>query len=79
MLTVVLDKKQQPVSPVGSIPSGATLVVGTPERREKIAAWISGDDDDFIVDDSPQIQQIQQNSVPASDDFVPESPVKGRR
>ena len=79
MLTVVLDKKQRSASPVASIPSGTTLVVGTPERQEKIAAWISGDDDDFIVDDSPKIQRIQQISVPASDDFVPESPVKGRR
>ena len=76
---MVLDKKQQPTSPVASIPSGTTLVAGTPERQEKIAAWISGDDDDFIVDDSPKIQRIQQNPVPASDDFVPESPVKGRR
>lgn len=75
---MILGKKQRSTSPVASIPSGTTLVVGTPERQNKIAAWISGDDDDFIVDDSPKVQQIQQNSVPASD-FVPESPIKGRR
>ena len=79
MLTMVLDKKQRSTSPIASIPSGTTLVAGTPERQKEIAAWISGDDDDFIFDDSPTIQRIQQISVPASDDFVPDSPVKGRR
>lgn len=75
MFIVILGKKQRSTSPVASIPSGTTLVVGTPQRRKQIAAWISGDDDDFIVDDSPK---IQRGSVPASN-FVPESPIKDRR
>jgi len=75
---VIIGKKQRSTSPVASIPSGTTLAAETPVRQSKIAAWISGDDDDFIVDDSPEIQEIQQNSVPAPD-FVPESPIKSRR
>jgi hypothetical protein len=75
---MILGKKQRSMSPVALIPSGTTLVVGTPEQQTKIAAWISGDDDDFIVDDSPKIQRIQQDSAAASE-FVPESPIKGRR
>lgn len=66
------------MSPVASIPSGTTLVAETPVRKNKIAAWMTGDDDDFIVGDSPEIQRILQKSVPVSES-VPESPVKGRR
>jgi hypothetical protein len=78
MLNLLLGKRRRSTSPVASIHSGTTLVAETPVRQSKIAAWISGGDDDFIVDDSPEIQRIQHNSDPVSD-FVPESPIKGRR
>ena len=75
---MILGKRRRSLSPVASISGSTTLVAETPVRQNKIAAWISGGDDDFIVDDSPEIQRIQQSSVPVSD-FVPESPTKGRR
>ena len=78
MLTVVLGKGRRSMSPVASMSDGTTLVAETPVRQNKIAAWISGDDDDFIVDDSPEIQRIQQHSVPVPD-FVSESPTKSRQ
>jgi hypothetical protein len=78
MLTAILGKERRSTSPAASTLSGTTLVAETPVRQNKIAAWISGGDDDFILDDSPEIQRIQKNSVPDSD-FVPESPIKGRR
>ena len=53
VLIVTLGKKRRSTSPVTSMPSGTMLVAETPVRQNKIAAWISGGDDDFIVDDSP--------------------------
>lgn len=73
---MILGKQRRSMSPVPLISGGTTLVAETPMRQNKIAAWISGDDDDFIVDDSPEIQRVQQNSISESD-FVPESPTKG--